>query len=360
MHYTPSIPSHLAVPALNALPRPVVVVDQACCVRLANQRLYDLCSTSDEDLLGQPLSAVLPEQDGQPGLSAIARESLRTSGESTAECEVALPGAEPRTFSVYAEPVPLSVWAEGAVVLYLEDVTHRVAEQHQLHFYQKRLQRLAVQLATVETREWRRIATELHDRIGQTLSSVQMRIGVLRNAAREQQQCASLQRLYQMVNRCIEDARALTDQVGTPVLYALGLIEAVESLAEQLEREHGVTVTVQDDGQPKPLNEDLLALVFRSIRELLHNVVKHAATDQAQVALRRDGDALIVEISDQGTGFDVRTVLQGDDGATGFGLFSIRERFVSLGGSFSLDSRPGSGTRCRFTAPLEPHTQSSS
>lgn len=352
---TPPVAEFLAGPVLNTLPQPVLVVDPATRVRLANEALHDLCNSSTQDVLGQPLSAVLTATDGTPGPAELVQECLRTHRMLSGECEVHLGGAgrEKRIFAVQTRLLPVGAPVNDCwVVLYLEDVTHRLAEQQQLIRYQRRLQRLAVQLAMVESRERRSIAAELHDRIGQVLSCVQIRLGVLRNASFEPHHRESLDRLYQTVNHCIDNARMLIDQVSTPVLYGLGLVDALESLARNLHDEYGLSVTVDDDGAPKPLSEDLLALVYQSISELLLNVVKHARTNRAHVALRRDGNALMVSISDPGVGFNVARAMQDDDTVTGFGLFGIRERFVALGGSFSVDSRPGKGTRCSFTAPL--------
>jgi CheY-like chemotaxis protein len=115
---------------------------------------------------------------------------------------------------------------------------------------------------------------------------------------------------------------------------------------------YGLAVTVQDDGNPKWLDEELLTVTYQSIHELLWNVVKHAHTQEAGVSLRRSSNSLEAVVIDQGVGFDMSAGWPSShDGA--FGLLSIRERVEPLGGRLDIASAPGQGTCATLIVPLK-------
>lgn len=266
------------------------------------------------------------------------------------ECE--FPGVGRRIARFNAHPICLEGSASRLALLCVEDITQRQRAESQLQVYQKRLQRLVSQLITVEDRERRRIASDLHDRIGQSLSAIQMRIGFLRSSSSSTEQFETLDKLYALVDQTVQDTRSLTFEISPPVLYTLGLEPALESLAEQFQKRHGLEVAVTADDQAKPLDDDLSALLFRSVRELLFNVVKHARASCVRIAVQRDGDQLCIELVDDGAGFDPVQAMDDESRADSFGLFSIRERLNATGGYLQVDSAPGRGTRCVLMAPL--------
>ena len=115
----------------------------------------------------------------------------------------------------------------------------------------------------------------------------------------------------------------------------------------------------EDDGQDKPLEEDLRISMFRAVRELLVNVAKHARAKNIEVTTRKDGPNIRVQVKDDGVGFDHLEVHSRRDLSGGFGLFDIRERLRYLGGNFQLESEPGQGTRATLSAPLKPQAPTS-
>jgi len=132
----------------------------------------------------------------------------------------------------------------------------------------------------------------------------------------------------------------LTQQLSPPILSVAGLEDALCWLGERMQEDYGLRVQVVDDKQPKPLTDDMRAIVFQACRELLINSAKHAQTRTARVIVGREGDQLYLTVEDQGVGFDLS-----GSAVNGFGLFSIRERINYLGGSLVIESAPGRGTR---------------
>jgi signal transduction histidine kinase len=123
-------------------------------------------------------------------------------------------------------------------------------------------------------------------------------------------------------------------------------------LAEQLQGQYGIPCRFEDDGQPKPVGDNLRGVLFRAAREVLHNVAKHAQARQVSIRVQRGDGRLRVTIEDDGIGFDATSLAATAGGGRGFGLFNIRERLAHLGGCLEIQSAPGQGTRIVLVAPL--------
>jgi PAS domain S-box-containing protein len=228
----------------------------------------------------------------------------------------------------------------------VENIQDRKSSEEQLLAYQEQLQSLASELSLSEEQERRRIATNLHDRIGQSLAFARLTLASL-------SQQGPIKEVRELIEQAIVDTRSLTFELSPPVLYELGLVPALEWLAHKIQQEHGIQTRFHDDGQPKPMDEKFGVVLFQAVRELLVNVVKHARATHARVLLRREADALRIIIEDDGVGFEVSNVTVRPDAIRTFGLFNIRERMEYLGGRVKIRSEPGSGTRVTLMAPLK-------
>jgi len=233
------------------------------------------------------------------------------------------------------------------------EIAERKLAEEQLLVHQGRLRSLASELILTEERERHHIATDLHDHIGQTLAVIQMKIDALQVSASMSEQTESLDQISALIDQMDEEIRSLTFELSPPVLYELGLEAGIEWLAEQFQAQHHLRIEVEDDRQPKPLGEDVRTLIFRAVRELLVNVVKHARARLVKVSLRREGGDLYAEVVDDGRGFDSSRYAIPKNSTGGFGLFSIRERMGSIGGSFQIRSTPDRGTHALLIAPLD-------
>jgi signal transduction histidine kinase len=150
------------------------------------------------------------------------------------------------------------------------------------------------------------------------------------------------------LDQSLADIRSLTFEISPPVLYDYGLGEALEWLAEHMKQRHGLAVELHREGEARGLDLDRQVSLYRACQELLVNVVKHARAQRAWVALSSQPGQTVLEVRDDGRGFDA-AVLEGRSG--GFGLFSIRERLEPLGGGMRVDSAPGRGARITLRLP---------
>ena len=241
--------------------------------------------------------------------------------------------------------------ADGSVIGYqgiVRDVTEARRMDRELREYHEQVRSMAAGIVAVEDRERRRIAVDLHDRVGQTLALSQMKIGTLRHAGEEGRQ-ALLDDLHGLLDRMDGELRTLIFELSPPVLHDFGLLAGLRWLAGKLEEEHGLRVRLESEGDCEVPDEGLRATLFRCLRELLLNVCRHAGTDAAVVSLRRDETKLSLAVADRGRGFEPSP--EGARQPSGFGLFSIGECLSQAGGTFDIESAPGQGTRCVLSVP---------
>lgn len=231
---------------------------------------------------------------------------------------------------------------------------HVTQKERDLAGLSQKLRMLSSELLLTEERERRRIAIELHDRIGHALANVKMELGALNEEMAGASHCDRLRRIAQFVDQSIEDTQSLTFELSPPVLYDLGLEAAVEWLVDQMQEQYRIPIAFEDDLKPKPLDESTRVLAFQATRELLFNIVKHAHAHHAWVAIKRGAGAVCIDIADNGIGMQAapqgRTSMRKSGG---FGLFSIQERLKHIGGRLEIASRPGRGTRITLTAPMK-------
>jgi len=259
-----------------------------------------------------------------------------------------------RRWEVIGEPVcDRDGKIKGAIEI-ARDITDRKKVEEKLLDYQAKLKSLSSQLTLTEERERHQIATELHATIGQSLVVSKLQLDTLRASVPSGDLARTLDEVCNSLNQTIQNARSLTFDLGSPILYELGFETAVaEWLTERIQKKHGIATELEDDGQPKPLNDDIRAFLFRDVRELLINVVKHANAKSVKVSIRKVGEQICVSVEDDGGGFNVEDIAVIAARKSGFGLFSIRERLEQLWGQFEIESEPGRGTKVTMTAPLK-------
>jgi signal transduction histidine kinase len=140
-------------------------------------------------------------------------------------------------------------------------------------------------------------------------------------------------------------------------MHEIGLGAAVaDYLEEQIAKRHGLKTEFVDnigDAHKKNLGENVRALLFRNVRELLVNVVKHARAHKVRVHLSEESNKVKITVEDNGVGLAPRAINDNKANSGGFGLFSIQERMTDLGGTFDIQSAPGKGCRVTLTVPVD-------
>ena len=229
------------------------------------------------------------------------------------------------------------------------------AHQQELRETEERLRGLISELAGTEERARRHLASELHDYLGQLLALGLIKLKLARQFLGRSpgQSERYIQDTAEALNLSLEYARTLIAKLCPSELHDSGLPAAVGVLAGQMSR-HGLAVELCMSSDSLALPDDEAVLLYKSVRELLMNVVKHAGVDRATVTLTVDSDnTILVRVQDAGRGFDVSSVKP--NGADDhFGLASIREQMAAMGGWLHEESAIGRGTTTTLGLPLLP------
>jgi PAS domain S-box-containing protein len=328
----------------------VVMIDRNGRIVFANPMAERMFGYAPDELLAQPFERLVPAR-----LRALYRRRLADLGEARAP-GAGDPEVERTGLRNDGSEFPVEVFrssmqrADGPVtVAFITDVTERRDAERRLRAYQDELRQMAVDVQLVEERERRRIASELHDQVGQALALALLKLSSARDAVAGAPR-ADLDEAVALIDQSVARTRTLIFDLSPPVLHDLGLPQALTWLAEDVERRHGLRVELTDEGLDAALDDASATLVFRAVRELLTNVWKHARTASATVTLRRSGACCEVEVEDKGLGFEVAG--HGLQYSSGYGLFSVREQIARLGGAVAISSAPGHGTRVGVRVPL--------
>jgi signal transduction histidine kinase len=205
-------------------------------------------------------------------------------------------------------------------------------------------------LSIAEEQERRRISEHIHDNISQNLAISKMNIETLQEefppAARK------LKETQELIEQTIKFIRSLTFELSPPILYELGFVAAVEWLTDKVQERYGIIIEFKSDSRFKTLKGEISVLLFRTIRELLNNIIKHSRANNAIVSILGYGDYMEIRVEDDGVGFDAKEINDYIINGESFGIASIRERISYLNGFFEISSRPGEGTKVRMIVPL--------
>lgn len=218
---------------------------------------------------------------------------------------------------------------------------------------------LSTRLSLVEERERQAIAADLHDTIGQNLAIAGMKLGVLGRMAGDDEGTRIVEDLVRDNEESIRVIRETINELSPPALHRLGLEAALEALAERFTREHTIQFRVKSVSGFRPKYErEFKVIVFRAVRELMFNIVKHSEAQTATITLTHEKKGLTVEVSDDGIGFDMNEsrVLEGkalNPQNDRFGLLSVHEAVTFLGGEFDIRSEKDVGTQIRVQIPVE-------
>ncbi|HPS55942.1 MAG TPA: ABC transporter substrate binding protein [Sedimentisphaerales bacterium] len=234
----------------------------------------------------------------------------------------------------------------------LNEIEIRKKAEEMLLSSQSRLRSLASELSLAEERLRHKIATDVHDNIGQNLAMSKIRLEELRKNLGVGELSEKVRELLELISQTISVTRSLTFDISPPVLYELGFEPAMEWLVRNARKSHGFDAEFESDGKDKPIDNNIRVLLFQAVRELLVNVAKHAKASMVTVISTREDNHIKVRVIDDGIGFDFERVRRKADDFIGFGLFSIRERLGFVGGSIEIDSKKGEGTKVILRAPL--------
>jgi PAS domain S-box-containing protein len=241
--------------------------------------------------------------------------------------------------------------AEDRLQKFNLELEQRVEERTELAESRSRqLQALSVELIEAEEKERRRLAHLLHDDLQQTLAAARMQLQ--EEASKILPPNQTLIYIERLLEDSIEKSRDLSHELSPSILRQTDFVTALNWLATRTEERFGLRIHLESDGERQIESEALRRFLFRAVKELLFNIVKHAGVNDAYITVSTSNGFLKVIVGDHGKGFEPEK-LESSGMPSGFGLLSIRERASYLGGSLKVESAPGQGSRFTLTMPRE-------
>jgi signal transduction histidine kinase len=217
----------------------------------------------------------------------------------------------------------------------------------QLAESQNQLRGLSQQLVQVQEDSFSHLAGELHDRIGQDMTAINVNLNILQNILPRTVSEKVISRLAdteKLVQESVQRMRSLMSELRPPMLDQYGLAAALYWYTEQYQRRTETKVIINDNYMKNsrlPLEVEIA--LFRIVQEALNNVTKHADASQVDIELFEDGGDIMMAVTDNGKGFDAKN--QGPSLPGHWGLTLMQERARAVNGKFLLRSVPGQGTQ---------------
>jgi PAS domain S-box-containing protein len=222
------------------------------------------------------------------------------------------------------------------------------------------LRQLSTHLMHAQEMERRRIAQELHDETGQTLTALSINLAEMERALSSDLLPAEAERLAEsraLTDQTLAQIRELSLSLRPSLLDDLGLAPALRWYTNNYARRTGIAVRFEASGLDERLSPGIETALYRVVQEALTNVVRHADANGVTVQLQGTESKVVAVVQDDGRGFDPQARRGRDISARGIGLLGMRERIALLGGGFRIDSRPGRGTRISVDIPLKDKAQ---
>jgi signal transduction histidine kinase len=335
---------------IDGVPDPIMVIGEDYSIQLMNRAAREFASESG----GTPTpdycyqiahKSVAPcKSNGRP----CPLEQVRESGQQvTVVHKHARVNGEGRFVEVIAAPLWGADGTFQGIIESMRDITERVRAEEASQQYAERLRALSARLVEVTESERQRLARELHDQVGQNLTALGINLNIIRTQMPERTAALVRSRLddsLSLVEQLTERIRDVMADLRPPVLDDYGLVAALQWYGEQFTGRTGIPVDVEGAELAPRSAAHVENALFRIAQEALTNVAKHARATQVTLAVEVDDQTLRLVITDDGIGFDPARLGE-PDGGRGWGLLTMAERAEAVGGSCSIESAPGQGTR---------------
>lgn len=328
------------------------MIDTEYCYQMVNKAAIDYHGKKRNEFIGIPASKILGTKGYEKILPML---DCCFNGETISfEMQMDYKNQGKRDVNVSYFPVQGRVGDVSHVACRVEDITQRKQVERKIQIYQKRLKALTSQVTLVEEKERRSIASDLHDHIGQNLAFSRIQVAKAKKYSAEKRLNEILDELSTSLLDTIRETKTLVFNLSSPLLNELGLGAAVSNyLKEYIEKKYGLSVSFFDNRDFVLLKPDIRAILFRNVKELLANVIRHSKAEKVSVVFERTATDMKIIVEDDGRGFDASKIDECAQHDSGFGLFSIRERMMDYGGYLKVDSQPGSGCRTTLVLPVE-------
>lgn len=339
---------------MQALGDGILVCDHDGKLLTMNSEAERLLGWREDDILGRNIHPLIHGRkvDGccYPEEECPIQKVCRTMVAHRSDSEIFV-RRDGSAFPVEYVATPFSIYDVAASVTVFRDISARRKADEELKASRRELRELSEFLQSVREDERTRIARELHDELGQMLTALKIDVGWLEGqlAGGEEKICTKLAAMEKMVDQTVDSVRRISTDLRPWILDDLGLGAAIEWLVERFEQQSGIACEAHViDEEDWPTDEHIATAIFRIVQEALTNITRHAEASQVLVEIMRLGDNILVQVHDDGKGFDFEAAAK----KKRFGLLGVRERVDMLGGHLHIISRPGAGTSLHVKVPF--------
>ena len=332
-----------------------VYIEQDGKIQFANQKFADIYGYSRDEILGIE-NWKLVHPDDRHKVQEIRNKRLRGKG---APWEYVARGLtkEGGTIHIMRRNTLMKYRGRLAILGNISDVSIQKQMEAALQESEKELRLLSSQLLAAEENERKRIAQELHDSIGQSLSAIKFRVEraiKLIDGETVEGAVESLEAVMSLTQQTLEEVRRIVMDLRPSTLDDLGILPTIAWFCREFQTTYNdIRIEQKISIQEDEVSKSLKTVIYRVLQEALNNVAKHSQADLVRLSLRKTDRTIEMYIEDNGRGFDLVRGVSIDASMRGLGLASMRERTELLGGSFSMTSSEGGGTTIRASWPVD-------
>lgn len=325
-------------------PDAIIVVGGDGRVLTANERAQKLFGYSRQEFQGLQIETLVPAS-ARPAHAQHRANFARAPSTRAVDHLRELRGArrDGSEFSAEIGLAPMHFRNRACTVAYVRDITERKRHEAERAGHERRFRELSHRLVEVQEAERRKLSTELHDRTSPGLAAIQLNLNMLDRlfgAHASEDVRALLQDTAGLLADTTLSIREIASNLRPTVLDDGGLLPALAGYTQQFMQRTGIAVHLQTQNSARALAPEVESSLFRIAQEALTNCAKHAGAKNVTLRLSADGEQVALIIGDDGVGFDCEC-----QSSAGLGLLTMRERAEFAGGSLSLETAPGRGTR---------------
>jgi len=232
------------------------------------------------------------------------------------------------------------------------DITQWMSAKKEIEEYQTSLQKLTSEISMIEEKQKKEIAANIHDHLSQSLVISKMRISDLEKKPELNSIYKDLDFIKSHVSNALENSRKITYELSPPVLYQLGIVDALDWYAEETEDKYDIKFQFISNVDTVKLTDIKSILIFRCVQEAVTNTIKYAEATAITLKLTKDKNGVDILITDNGKGFDTAVLNASGNSSSGFGLFAVKERIRSMSGTLAITSEIKVGTKIKIYVPL--------
>jgi PAS domain S-box-containing protein len=334
---------------LDAIPQAIVGLQNRR-INFANAAVKDVFGWRPEDLIGESVTLFYRNDKEADEIARYFYTTLENQRTFVAEFHCRHKSGRDILCRMKSSRIGEKLTKEGRIVVTYDDITEQRRAEEELANSREQLRNLSIYLQSVREKESTRIAREIHDELGQSLTAIQMDLAWLTSHLPKggMSFVGKVQGMRRLMDTTIDTVHRISTELRPILLDDLGLIAAMEWQVQEFQERTVVKCQTSLSCEYTSVGKDLATTIFRVFQETLTNIARHAEATLVKVRLAEKGGELCLDVSDNGKGITPEQIAD----PKSFGIMGIRERVNLWGGSVSIIGKPRKGTAIRVRIPI--------